>query len=133
MGQKRKKTNAELEAEIKFLKAGKRADTIALIGQSAFKYGAYVGMAYFGYLSVDALAGQATVATIAVKLLGDMHVSIALGWIVGICGILYGRVERSLRKDVVERLAPRHAELEKKIDARRSTSSLTKRGDTPEE
>jgi hypothetical protein len=131
--QKKKKTYAEIEAELKVLKSSKNAQSIALIGQSAIKYGAYVGMAYFGHLSINALAGQATVATVAFNFLSEMHVSVALGWTFGVAGIIYGRMERSLCRDVIERLSGRISKFEKGIDSRRSSSSLTARGDTPED
>ena len=118
--------------ENRFLRSRRRAETIALLGQSAIKYGGFVGIAYFIYLSVKALAGHITDATIAFKFLGDMHVSIVISWGVTIGAIIYGRMERSLRKDVVERLAGRNASLEEGIDPRRSSSRLTSRGDTPE-
>lgn len=134
MGQRnKKKTYAEIEAELKFLKRSRRSDAIAAVGQAAFKYGAIVGVAYYGYKSVSALAGQATNANLMIELFGNSHVAVAIGWTFGIGGIIYGRRQRSLRKDVIERLSGRIAAYEKEIDIRRSSSRLTVRGDTPED
>ncbi|MFK8029152.1 MAG: hypothetical protein AB8G18_02850 [Gammaproteobacteria bacterium] len=49
---------------------------------------------------------------------------------IGIGGILYGWSQRSLRRRTVERLHPYQEMYEKTLDPERSTSRLTKKGDT---
>ena len=132
-GTKNKKSYEELEAELRFQKRVRRSETIAVLGQSAFKWGGLAYIAYCTSQAVSALAGQATVTNIAIELLGNMHVSVALAWVFGIVAIIYGLGQRKLRKDVIERLAGRNASLEREIDSRRSSSLLTVRGDTPED
>jgi p-aminobenzoyl-glutamate transporter AbgT len=123
----------EIEAELKFLKRGRKAETIAVLGQSAFRWGGLAYIAYCGSEAVRVLAGEATTAKIGIELVGNMHVSVAIAWSFGVAGIIYGFAQRKLRKDVIERLAGRTSKLEKEIDIRRSSSRLTARGDTPEE
>jgi hypothetical protein len=125
-----KKNRAELEAELKILKSVRRSEAYVVLGQSAIKYGGFVWMSYFAYLSLVALAGQTTFTSIVVDVLGGVKTSTSLGWFVGIAGAVYGFIQRSLRKDVVERLSGRIKQLEQEIDPRRSSSRLTVRGDT---
>jgi p-aminobenzoyl-glutamate transporter AbgT len=126
-------TYEELQAELRFIKRGRRAETIAVLGQSAFRWGGLAFIAYRGSAAVSALAGQETTTNVALELFANMHVSVALAWSFGVTGIIYGAIQRKLRKDVIERLTKRITELEKEIDRRRSSSRLTPRGNTPEE
>ena len=87
-------------------------------------------LGYFGYLSVEALAGQTTAANIGIDVLGNLRVSEGLAWLVGASGLAYGAWERKLRKDDIERLAERNRQLEYRIDPGRSSSELTPRGDS---
>ncbi|MDO8304072.1 MAG: hypothetical protein Q7T18_12620, partial [Sedimentisphaerales bacterium] len=48
----------------------------------------------------------------------------------GVCGIIYGDVERILRKKTIERLEDRIKKFELEKDPNRSTSMLTTRGET---
>jgi hypothetical protein len=130
VAQKNKKTRAELEAELKLIKSVKRSEAYVILGQSAIKYGGFVWMSYYAYLSIVAIAGQHTIASIVIDVLGNWGVSVALGWAIGIIGVVYGLKQRSLRKDVVERLSGRIKEYEQKEDRRRSSSRLAERGDT---
>ena len=90
-------------------------------------------VARYAYLSVDALAGDVTVADIGVgvRILGNVKVSTILCTAVGVLGTVYGLQQRSLRKSTTERLTARIEDLERRIDPKRSTSGLTSRGDTP--
>lgn len=90
-------------------------------------------LAYVGYLSVEALAGQTTAASIGVNILGNLQLGNAIAWLVGASGLAYGYQQRKLRKDEIERLAERNRRLEHKIDPKRSSSELTKRGDSRKE
>jgi hypothetical protein len=130
VARKSNKTRAELETELRLLKSAKRSDAIVLLGRDFIKYGGYVWMAYYAYLSIDALAGNVTFASIVIDVLGSTGISVALGWLFGVVGITYGLFQRKLRKDVVERLAGRIKKYEMEKDKRRSSSRLTERGDT---
>lgn len=52
--------------------------------------------------------------------------------IFGIAGIMYGIKQSKLRKDTIERLQGSNKALELKVDPGRSSSKLTKRGETRE-
>lgn len=93
-------------------------------------WGALVLIAHEGAEVLIEYAGKQTSADIAMSFFGDLKVSITLSLIVGIFGGAYGLLQRKLRKDTVERLQGRIQELESVIDSRRSSSKLTKRGET---
>lgn len=125
-----KKTYEQLEAELKLLKKGQTTSAITVLGTAAFKWGALVWISYYAFRAVEALAGQQTFANIVLDILGHVTVQIGFGWACGAGGVLYGWRQRKLRKDVVERLSGRIADLERQLDSRRSSSRLTPRGDT---
>lgn len=95
--------------------------------------GGYVACAWFGYLSIKALAGHTTLADISVMVgaIVEGRTSEVLAWLFGTAGVSYGYYQRKLRRDVTERLASRTSSLEGRIDRRRSSSRLTTRGETP--
>jgi hypothetical protein len=90
-------------------------------------------VAYFLYKSIEAAAGTTTLADLSLKFLSNVKINIAVSWSVGITGVGYGVWQRRVRRTTVERLAARVKELEEKIDPRRSSSSLTPRGETKPE
>ena len=130
---KRKKTNAELLAENKFLRGGQRGQNVASVLNNLIQWGGLVAIFYFGYLTVDTLAGQTTTADIGINFLANIRISTALAWGVGAVGVSYGMVQRKLRRDTVERLQGRITKLERREDPNRSSSKLTMRGDTRKE
>lgn len=127
------KSKAELQAELKFLRAFKNSQALVTVVVELIRWGGLVAIAYFALLSVKALAGQTTAANIGIKFLADVRVSEALAWIFGVVGSGYGFGERRLRRSTVERLQSRIRTLENKIDPKRSSSNLTPKGDTPKE
>ena len=124
------KTKAQLEAELKFIKQSRVSERIASVLLSLIRWGGIVGTVYFGYLSIESLAGQKTSADIGVNFLANIDISVALAWAVGAGGVLYGSKQKKLRKDTIEKLQKRIKELELKSDFNRSSSELTSRGDT---
>ncbi len=125
-----KKSKAELEAELRVFKKARTTEGIVQVFLNLIKWGAIVLLARYFYLAIVALAGKITLTDITIGFLGNLKVSIALAWGFGIGGIIYGLVERKLRKDNIERLQGRIKTLEQAIDSRRSSSNLTERGDT---
>jgi hypothetical protein len=107
-----------------------RADLVASIIENGIRWPAACVIAFFGYLSIRALAGQHTVADIGIRVLGNLQVSEAVAWIFGGSGIVYGWRQRKLRRDKVERLQGRVRALETERDPNRSSSGLTPRGET---
>jgi len=130
MSAKGKASVERLQAENAFLKRGGIAEEVGktvrfLVGAAAACF-----VAYMFALCADSLAGKSTNANILVNLAGKFEASLLLSWGVGVGGVLYGRGQRKLRKSTTERLTQRIVELEQGIDPNRSSSKLTKTGDT---
>jgi hypothetical protein len=88
-------------------------------------------------VSVEALAGKITLASLGLS--GDVDAELklapsvfiaALGVLFGVLGCAYGLNQRSLRQGVIESLGKRYTDLELVIDPQRSGSNLTRRGKT---
>jgi len=147
------KTKAELNAEVRLLKAHGFGNNVTKVFRDFIMYGSFLGIAYFTYLSIDTLAGRNTTADIKVKAEGALSLNpeqskskvtkeaskavptkyiaaFSLAILFGIGGIVYGRKQATLRKDVIERYHPPIQEAEKIIDSKRSSSQLTYRGNT---
>ena len=91
---------------------------------------ALVFIAYFVRGTVMALAGRHTFADIGLRFAGDFRVSESIAYIFGIGGLGYGIRMKKLHGDNVQRTASRIAELESRLDPKRSSSRLTPRGET---
>ncbi len=124
------KTAAELRAENQLLREMRTREGIVSVINNLIRWVGGVLIAYFGYRTVAVLAGQHTAADIGVKILADVRVSEAVAWIFGGSGIAYGWRQRKLRRDTVERIQTRVESFEQSVDPGRSSSQLTKRGDT---
>lgn len=124
------KSRAQLEAENASLRASQLAAGWTTIGVNLIFWGAVVLICRYATIAIQAFAGKETLANVAFNVGGTVEVSVTLAWIVGVAGVVYGRRERRLRRDAVERLHGRIAELEAQIDPGRSSSRLTPRGDT---
>ncbi len=140
----KKKTQEELSLEIKMLRRHGIGNNFTKIVRDLIKYGFLFGVSYFSYLSIDSLSGKITHADISMNATGSMSVESSstvkfftdcrtvgiLAIIFGVGGILYGRRQANLRRDVIEKFNPYKIAIEKKIDPERSTSKLLSRGDT---
>lgn len=126
----RNKTKAQLEVELRTLKAAKRSDGVVALGTTATKWIGLGVIAHYAYLSIDALAGKETSALINLGVLGNVEVSLGLSITVTAISVAYALQQRKLRRDTVERLQLRITEFEKQIDPKRSSSQLTTRGET---
>ncbi len=125
-----KKTKKELEFDLRILKRVKLTEAIVTIVRDVLKYGTFMFVAWMGYLSIKCFAGQTTFADVGLKVLGDIRVNAALGWVAGGGGIAYGLAQRKLRSKTIQRLESRVSTTEKKLDEKRTSSRLTKGGDT---
>jgi len=89
---------------------------------------------WLGYLSIKALAGKSTLSQFGVWIATDLKINKVFSHIVtamfGCGGVTYGYRERRLRQKNIERMGTQQIELEKLIDAGRSSSRLTKKGRT---
>lgn len=125
------KTRPELVAENRLLRKQRIAESWALVLMALFKWGCFAYLGYCGYRSVAALAGTSTAADIVVAFIGEVKSGgKGLAWLLGALGILYGLLERGLRRKTIDRLGSRVKELEAAIDPRRTSSGLTTTGET---
>lgn len=125
-----KKSKGQLEAELKVLRQTKTSEGIVQVLNSLIRWGCIVLIFRYGYLGIEALSGKSTLADIGVSFLSDIKISIAIAWAAGLGGMAYGHKQRKLRKDTIERLVGRIHDLEGELDPNRTSSKLTKRGDT---
>ena len=143
---RKKKTRAELAAENKVLKWHGFGTNVTKIIHDLIKYGVLAFLIYTAGDAVHSLAGKKTDADI--KLKADASLSLSgndgktdegfspyflpglFGLIFGILGIVYGRKQERLRKDVIEKFQGYKKDQELLIDPRRSSSRITKRGET---
>jgi hypothetical protein len=128
--QSRSATNNGPKVEPRHVVRLKIIDAIDANLRLLIKYGCLAVVAYFTYGSITVLAGRQTFAQIGIKVLGDIKIANSIGYVVGGGGIAYGRRQKKLKEDVIQKLAPRIKELETAIDSSRSSSGITERGRT---
>ena len=89
---------------------------------------------YFAYLSIASLAGRSTLAQFGLWIITDLKMNTAFSHIVtalfGAGGVPFGVRQRRLRRRNIERMASQLAEYETRLDPKRSSSRLTKKGQT---
>lgn len=90
---------------------------------------------WFGFLSIDSLAGLDTDADINVifDVIKSTSVRGIIFLFIGIGGIVYGLVEQRIRVTKVRRLSRRVKYLEQKLDNDRQSSRLNRTGSTRRE
>jgi len=119
-----------MKAELRYRLYGRIIDVIGSVVNRAIPWVGVVFIAYNVNSAVRFLAGRTTFADVGIKFLADFRISEAVAYVFGGGGLLYGLRNRKLRKDNVERMTRRIAQLEAQIDPRRSSSRLTSRGET---
>ena len=105
-------------------------EAIVSVINNTVKWAGLSFIGYITYLIIKELAGQQTVAKIALSFMTDIKINQWLAYVVGIGGVGYGCIQRKSRKDTIERLSNRKEQLEKMIDPNRKSSRLTPRGET---
>jgi hypothetical protein len=105
-------------------------EVVGLIVHRAVPWAGITAVAYFAYLSIRTLSGEHTVASLVVKFVADFNIKEGVSYVVGLTGIGVGLRYRKLRKDTLEHMGERIKELESQIDPKRSSSRLTRRGET---
>lgn len=103
---------------------------VTRIFSEAFKWGS---LGFIGWCAADAFtayAGEASFADISFSFLVSEKIESVLATIFGVGGIIYGKWQSKLRRDVIEKMQPERIALEKQADPDRTSSGLTKRGDT---
>jgi len=91
---------------------------------------AVVAVAYFGYKSIEWLAGKTTAADIAIKFLASVKVQTIVSYTFGGGGLIYGYYQRRLRKKRVAALAAYAIKLEQHINPNRTSSNINPDGTT---
>ena len=126
------------KAKIRVAEIVTKGDVINRTVQTLAKYGAAVGIAYFFYkaveVSVISLNGKTTTADVRFEAIidwvSDPNSTSVISALFGIAGIIYGRLQFNLKKDVVERFHQYQEKYETLVDPGRTSSRLTKRGET---
>lgn len=105
---------------------------IELIGffNRFIRYLTWLGLAYFGYVSVDALAGETTYLEVFNSVTVELLSKSLPWWAVTTVFALWAILERSLRKRKTKKLTKRIERLETKLDPQRTSSGLLSTGDT---
>ena len=116
------------EAEIRLL--FRKIDAVVTVVKTLIQWAGLVACMFLVYKCVAALAGKETLASIGMSVLGNIKVSDGVLSVLTGGSIVYGLGERSLRRRNIKRLTARNIELEKRLDAGRTTSGLTSRGTT---
>jgi hypothetical protein len=108
----------------------RRYELVAGGWNTLVRWGGAVLIVYFFYRTVGVLAGRDTTADIGIRMLANVRLSEAVAWIFGLSGGLYGIRQKKMRTKVNEHLGGRVSDLEREIDAGRSSSKLTRSGQT---
>lgn len=120
-----------LRIENGLLRKSQGASLFATTWRATIRWVALVCIAWIGYLSITALAGKETTANVLLGVLANVQTSSAIAWILALLAILWGLGERKLRQRVIQRHEGSSREREEEHDQNRSSSNLTKTGDTP--
>lgn len=129
----KKRNQVSDDATIKIHKIHAVADVLAKLVSDIIKWGSIVYIIYLLAPVALAMAGKETSANFSLSLIANEHFVAMLAIMFGTGGIIYGRRQAKLRRDVIERLHPYQLEYEREKDPGRSSSKLTSRGDTQEE
>lgn len=101
-----------------------------LFDSAKYFLGAYI--AYRFSVALIAFSGHNTSLSIITFFETDIAIkaTVGLGLSVGVSGIIYGRVQKKLKEDYIEKYAPLDAKKQKNINPKRKSSNLTVRGKT---
>lgn len=137
--------NQSLQNRIELLSSQIRSNNLSKITVQVIRTFGYVACFYLSDSAIEALAGKLTMADFGLTLNGDLckidckwalgaGVAIAvIGVLAGVFGIIYGKWQREMRQDVIESKSQRIQDLERLLDPSRSSSGLTRRGNTRKE
>ena len=133
-GRRRRNLTPEIaENESRLLRSEQWATAASRIGVEVVRWAGIGYVAYRFSLPFIAWSGETTIANVAVSVggTGMSGAAAGLGFLVGVAGLTYGRLEAWLRRKTIREFAVRVRELETALDAHRSSSGLTESGDTP--
>lgn len=118
-----------VDTELKIKRIETRAHVLINVSSHLFRFLTIAVLAYFVYMSVDALSGEITDANFIVGLFSDKYFANIICLLVAIGSVFYGRKQSKLRKDVVERYHKYMKNEEEAIDPNRSSSQMDARGE----
>lgn len=118
------------KTELRYRLYIKVIEVFGMVTHRAIPWIGLFGISYVGYLSIKSLSGQVTFANIVVRFISDFRTSRGVAYLFGLGGIGYGVRQRKLRRDNIEKLSERVQHLERERDPGRSSSRLTRRGET---
>ena len=122
-------TKKHVDAELKIRRIEAVTNLLVSVSPHLFKFLTVAVVAYFGYLSIDSLAGQITAASFIVGLFSSKNFANAVCVLAAVCSIIYGRRQSKLRKDVVERYHKYMKNEELAMDPGRTSSRMDARGE----
>jgi p-aminobenzoyl-glutamate transporter AbgT len=109
-----------------------RGETIHAAVVRLCKWIPITAICYFAYLAIAALAGKSTLAELGFYLIADLKMNKVVSHLVmaafGIGGTSYGYSQRKLKQKNIERTSKTIQELESRLDPKRSSSRLTRKG-----
>ena len=123
------KTKKHVDTELEIRRIETRTDMLISVSSHLFRFLTVAVLAYFGYRSIDSLAGEITDTNFIVGLFSDKYFANVVCILAAISGILYGRNQSKLRKDVVERYHKYMKNEEEAVDPNRSSSHMDARGE----
>lgn len=123
------KSDAELRHERWVLGLNKGFDT----AKQLIKWGGIVWVASYARDAITSLAGQTTLADIAVSVLVSASTREKIAYPLVVLALIWGWCERKLRRDKIKVMSRRIGHLESQLDLGRSSSQLTTTGETREE
>ena len=94
------------------------------------KYGSYIWLGYWAYLSVEALAGKLTLTDIAISYFTSAENDHGAPWWVALVSLVWALYERRFRLRKTESMSDYIKELEKRLDPKRTSSNLLPTGET---
>lgn len=153
------KSRAEYKAENRLLRAHGFGSGLVKVLQQLIKYGGFVLIAWHVQLAITSLSGKHTYADIVVRADGNMNMGdgvkpdgesgqapacpqledqglspqdalAIICFFLALVAISYGRAQARLRRDVIERMHPYQEAFEKQRDPGRTSSRLTRTGET---
>jgi len=118
------------KGELRYRLYIRTVEVFGMVTHRAIPWIGLYGLGYLAYLSIKSLSGQVTFADIVIRFISDFRTSRGVAYLFGLGGIGYGVRQRKLRRDNIEESSQRIEHLEKVIDPGRSSSRLTRRGET---
>lgn len=122
------KTKTHVDTELEIRRIETKTDVLISVSSHLFRFLTVSVLAYFGYMSIDSLAGEITDTNFVVGLFSDKYFANIVCILAAVSGILYGRKQSKLRKDVVERYHKYMKNEEEAVDPNRSSSHMDARG-----